>query len=385
MARQYSLDLIPDVPLHRFIWENKNISPDKVAIIDGIEGRKYTRSQLRQAILRFSYGLQQLGVKKGDIVALSSPNVPEYAIFLFSIMSVGAKATTLNPVYTEDELIYALNYTGAKYIITADLSKALSIKSKTKLEKIITLGPVDGAPPNVFTFQSLLTMGNGKEKEIEKIINDITFDNKNDIAVLPFSSGTTGFPKAVMLTHRNIVSNLIQVDLVDKGSENDVPVAVLPFFHIYGMIVILANYIHRGCTIVTLPRFQLETFLNAIQTYRCTHAFSVPPILLMMNKSPIVKNYDLSSLSHVGSGAAPLSAEVQAEFEKKFPTSLVRQGYGLTETSPVAMNFPPKREVLRTGSVGKLMPFMECKIVCPETQKVLTGPNQQFKRGVRFG
>jgi acyl-CoA synthetase (AMP-forming)/AMP-acid ligase II len=209
----------------------------------------------------------------------------------------------------------------------------------------------------------------------------VTAVSPDDVVALPYSSGTTGLPKGVMLTHGNVVANLLQSAAALPLEGEDVVIAVLPFFHIYGLQVILHGGLRAGATLVVLPRFDLETFLRAIQQHRATWAFVVPPIALALAKHPAVDGYDLSSLKQVLSGAAPLSADLARAVTKRLGCRML-QGYGMTETSPVThTNSGPTVET-KPGSVGALVANTEGRIVDPESGRDL-GPGEQGEICVR--
>ncbi len=178
-----------------------------------------------------------------------------------------------------------------------------------------------------------------------------------------------------MLTHYNLVSNMRQMDGLDYFRRDDTLLCVLPLFHIYGLVVVLNMGLHLGATIVTMPRFDLEQFLGLIQKYRVTLSHIVPPIVLKLAKDPIVESYDLSSLKMIFSGAAPLGAELSRECIQRIGCS-IRQGYGLTETSPVTHSSPADPAKMKLGSVGTPAPNTECKLVDPATGEE-RGPNQE--------
>jgi len=198
---------------------------------------------------------------------------------------------------------------------------------------------------------------------------------------LPYSSGTTGLPKGVMLTHYNLIANLRQMDGLEYFHQGDTLLCVLPLFHIYGLVVVLNMGLHQGATIVTMPRFDLEQFLSLIQKYRVTLSHIVPPIVLQLVRNPMVENYDLSSLKMIFSGAAPLGAELTRECMQRVGCS-IRQGYGMTETSPVTHSSPPNPDDMKLGSVGTAAPNTECKLVDPASNEEL-GPNQEGELWVR--
>ncbi len=222
------------------------------------------------------------------------------------------------------------------------------------------LGEAAGATP----FAELLRAGRQPEVRI---------DPHADLAVLAYSSGTTGLPKGVMLTHHNLVATLCQCQPVGHVTADDVGIAVLPFFHVYGLTVLMALTLWQGATLVTMPRFDLEQFLTLLQDYRVTGAALVPPIMLALARHPLVDRFDLSALRSVGSGAAPLGAELQEACGRRL-ACMVFQGYGLTE-SPVLTVHPAEEARIRHGSAGQLLPNTQAKVVDLATGEAL-GRNQ---------
>jgi acyl-CoA synthetase (AMP-forming)/AMP-acid ligase II len=343
---------IPDVPLHEAVLASAAERGDHPALIDGPSGRTITYGQLVQQVRRAAVGLAARGFGKGDVFAIYLPNVPEYAVAFYAVSTVGGVSTTANPLYTADELANQLNDSRARFLLTAPalLERALAAAERSSVQEVFVLGEAEGATP----FATLLA------SEGEPPAVDI--DPATDLATLPYSSGTTGLPKGVMLTHRNLVANLCQTDqLLAQGSRDRV-IAVLPLYHIYGLTVLMCGAVRKGATLVTMPRFDLEEFLRLIQDYQITQAFLVPPIILALAKHPLVDKYDLSSLETVLSGAAPLDSTLEAAAAARIGT-LVTQGWGLTETSPVATTNLGSEP--RPGSVGRLIPNTLCRVVDP--------------------
>ena len=210
-------------------------------------------------------------------------------------------------------------------------------------------------------------------------------DPRQDIVALPYSSGTTGLPKGVMLTHRNLVANLCQcagAEKFDAFKERDVIIALLPFFHIYGLVVTMLLTLAEGATIVSMPRFDLQQFLAILAKYRVTIAPLVPPIVLGIAKYPSLGEYDLSSLRLVFSGAAPLGEEVARSASARLGCPVV-QGYGMTEASPVTHLSPTYDAPFKPGSIGHVVPSTEVKIVEVDTTREVSGPGQDGELWIR--
>ena len=341
---------VPVVPLPDYLFEHADQWPDKPALIDGPTDRTLTYAQLRAAITRAAAGLAARGFGKGDVLAIYSPNLPEYAVAFMGVATAGGVNTTMNPLYTAAEVKRQLTDSGATFlvIIPQFLEKAQQAAAGTAVEEIFVFGEAAGATP----FASLMTGGDPPAVDI---------DPREDLVSLPYSSGTTGMPKGVMLTHHNLVANLAQMHAVERLSEKEVLIGILPFYHIYGMVVIMSGALRAGATIVTMPRFDLEQFLGLLQKHGVTMAYLVPPIVLALAKHPVVDNYDLSKLTDVLCGAAPLPEPV-AHGAAERNGIIVRQGYGLTETSPVTHANARNREIKIT-SVGPAIPNTEYRIV----------------------
>ena len=352
---------IAEIPLHEFVLQQTTALGEKPALVDGPSGRTVTYQQLGQAVEAVAAGLHDRGFGKGDVLAIFSPNIPEYAVAYLAAIRLGGVVTPANPLYTSEELSFQLNDAGAKFLVTIPmfLETASAAAGQSAVKEVFVFGEAEGATP----FAQLMKPG-GEVPGFEG-----SFD---DVIVLPYSSGTTGLPKGVMLTHRNLVGNIHQTRGLHKLDESDVLVGILPFFHIYGMEVIMNNGLAHGATIVTMPKFDLEQFLSLVQEHKITRAYLVPPILLALAKHPIIDKYDLSSLDIILSGAAPLGEDLQNAVKERLGCQVL-QGYGLTETSPVTNLIPDGWEA-KPGSVGTLVPNSEAKIVDVESgEEVGTG------------
>ena len=362
---------IPEVSITDFIFASTAAFKDKTALIDGPTGRSLTFAEFADAVHRTAASLAARGFRKGDVFAIFSTNCVEYAIAFHAVAILGGINTTLNPLYTAEEAAFQLRDAGAKFLVAAVqcLEKAKAAAEEANLEELFVFGEAEGATP----FASLL--------ESDGEVPYVEINAKEDLVALPYSSGTTGLPKGVMLTHYNLVANMCQMDGLDYFHRDDILLCVLPLFHIYGLVVVLNMGLHLGTTIVIMPRFDLEQFLELIQKYRVTLSHIVPPIVLKLAKDPLVDNYDLSSLKMIFSGAAPLGADLSQACMKRIGCG-IRQGYGMTETSPVTHSSPADPAMMRHGSVGTAAPNTEVKLVDPATEVEL-GPNQEGEVCVR--
>jgi len=341
--------VIPSVPITEHVLREASRVPDRLAMIDGPSGRSYTYAQLAGAIKAFAGGLSQHGLGLGDTIALMSPNIPEFAIVFHGAAVAGVTVSTINPTYTAEEVAFQLRDSRASMLITIALfaETATAAASEAGVSDIFIIGD---PPEGMSTFTELLGTP----------IDQVSVNVDEQVVVLPYSSGTTGFPKGVMLTHRNLVANLVQCEDALEVEDGEVVLAVLPFFHIYGMQVLMNFFLSKGSTIVTVPRFDLEQCLGLIQEHKITRLFAVPPIVLALAKHPLVDNFDLSSLKQVFSGAAPLGAELAQEAADRIGCEVV-QGYGMTEMSPVS--HVTRMGGFKPGTCGVTVANTECRIV----------------------
>jgi acyl-CoA synthetase (AMP-forming)/AMP-acid ligase II len=359
---------IPEAALTPWLLERVTARAEKPAFIDGSTGRRLSFGDWSRAVRTAAGGLAARGFRKGDVFAIYSPNSPEYAVAFHAVSLLGGVSTTINPTYTATELSDQLNDAGARYLVTvpACVEKVNQVARHTRLQEVFVFGEAAGATP----FESLLA------DRIEA--QPVAIDPRADLVALPYSSGTTGLSKGVMLTHHNVVANIAQSAAVLDLSERDVMLGVLPFFHIYGMTVIMNLALYTGATVITMPRFDLEQCLGTLEKYRVTFACVVPPIVLAFAKSPLVDKYDLQSLRVVFSGAAPLKGDLAAATRARLGCRVL-QGYGLTETSPVSHG---ARAADDPGSVGPPVPNTESRIVDVATGLEL-GPNQEGEICIR--
>ena len=342
---------IPRVTITQHVLRKCSECADHPAIIDGISGSSLSFSELATRIRRLAGGLQVRGFKHGDVLALIAPNCPDYAVVFHATALCGGTVTTINPGYGIAEVRQQLLDSRAKWIVASQNCKAVCKQAMrgTTVNSLICLEDT----PNGTCVNSLLA------HEVDQV--EVNLDTHP--VVLPYSSGTTGFPKGVMLSHTNLVANLVQMNIAFEYEQCEVGLAILPFFHIFGMQVLMGSLLAEGHTIVTLPRFDMETSLELIEQHAVTQFFVVPPIVLGLAKSPLVDNHDLSSLRKVFCGAAPLGAKLAEEAATRLNCAVV-QGYGMTEMSPVSHCTPGFTN--KPGSSGVTIPNTQSRIVDPD-------------------
>lgn len=360
--------VIPNLSVYDFLFASVSEGDlDRIALIDGASGAETSYRQLIAQIDRVAGALAARGIGVGDVVALHSPNSPAFAAVFHGILRSGATATTVNALATGEEIANQLRDSKARLILTVTplLQNAVDAAALVALptDDIVVL---DGAPGHT-SLADLLGQGLPAP--------DIDIDPATHVAVLPYSSGTTGRPKGVILTHRNLVGNVAQSGPLITVDNTDRVLALLPFFHIYGMTVLLNLALSVRAALVTMPRFELPEFLRIIQDHRVTFAFIAPPIAVALAKHPLVDDYDLSSLQTVFSGAAPLDGNLGAAVAGRLDC-LVRQGYGMTEMSPVSHAIPIDRDDIPLSSVGVTLPNIECKLVDPLTGDEIDVPTE---------
>jgi acyl-CoA synthetase (AMP-forming)/AMP-acid ligase II len=371
---------IPDTPITPFVLHKASLLGDKPALIDGPSGRIITYSQLADSIARTAAGLHERGFKQGDVFGILSPNVPEYAIAFHAVASLGGISCTVNPLYTEQEIAHQLKDAGARFLVTVPgcLAKANNAAALASSIEEVFVFVQDGSDEllegaGATPFSSLM--------ESEAQAPEVVINPREDVVALPYSSGTTGLPKGVMLTHHNLVANMCQMQGLSYFTEKDTLICVLPLFHIYGLVVVLNMGLHEGATIVMMPRFELEPFLRILQDHEVTLAHLVPPIVLALSNHPVVDDYKLPKLKTIFCGAAPLDDNLTRACIKRLSCE-IRQGYGMTETSPVTHSSPADPAQVKFGSVGVPAPNTECRILDLENGTQL-GPNQEGELCVR--
>ncbi|MFF3754564.1 4-coumarate--CoA ligase family protein [Streptomyces sp. NPDC002018] len=362
---------VPDVdlPIHEAVLGRAAEFGDRVALIDGTGGAggaprpsgapgpaltSLTYAQLDVFHRRIAAALTDAGVRKGDVLALHSPNTVVYPAVFYAATRAGASVTTAHPLSTAEELATQLRDSAARWIVTVSALLDVARRSAELVGGIEEIFVCDRAVGH----RSVLDMARSTAPAPA-----VAFDPGEDIAALPYSSGTTGVPKGVMLTHRSIATNLAQLEPVVPMGPGDRILAVLPFFHIYGLTALMNAPLRHGATVVVLPRFDLDQFLGAIEKYRVNGLYVAPPIVLALAKHPAVAQYDLSSLEYVLSAAAPLDARLAAACSARLNLPPVRQAYGMTELSPGTHAVPLAAVDPPPGAVGKLLPSTEMRVV----------------------
>ena len=374
---------IPKMSLPSFLeergkWETR---VGEIAIKDGLTGREVTYDRLRPSLSEAGKALEMDECKT---LLLLVPNCPEFIISMLGAMSKGIVVSTANPTYTADELTHQVKNSQADTILTIPALKETALEAAARCNisasRVKVLGEAGTEPFGINSSTGII--------EPEFPIN-----SDDDVAVLPYSSGTTGLPKGVMLTHYNLVANVVQlIDCPDKDVrlnmfEDTNVLCVLPLFHIYAMVVNGFCPLALGSKVVTIPKFEPELFLSTIQDEKITCCPVVPPIMIFLSKSPVVKNYDLSSLKTLYTAAAPCDAELQCNVTNDLGIDVL-QAYGMTELSPAATVQPSKKMVegskedIVFGSCGKALPATDLKLVDIDTGKEC-GPNSPGELYVR--
>jgi acyl-CoA synthetase (AMP-forming)/AMP-acid ligase II len=348
---------VPDVGVTEFLLDHPAARADAPAVIDGPSGRTLTYGDLRRDVRRCARGLARGGFGPGEVLAIVAPNVPEWLVACYGAMAAGGTVSGINPLYTAEEIAAQLRDARAGRVLTIPpflpLVRAARAASGLPVE-IFVLGDADGET----AWADVLAAG--AEAPDGPLA---TIDPDRDLALLPYSSGTTGVAKGVMLTHRAITTNIAQMQVGLGQTADDRAIAVAPFFHAVGLNVVAGVTLRTGGTLVTLPRFDPEAYLGLIEAHRITISVVVPPIVLVMARHPAVERFDLSSLRLVGCGAAPLAADLQQECAARVGCR-VGQGYGMTE-AVAAITLVDTSAPIVPGSCGVLLPGVEARIVDP--------------------
>lgn len=377
---------IPDTDLWGLMFDRKDrdFSDNKVIYRAIGSDRRHTFADVKTLATLFGEGLRNLwDWQKDEVLALYAPNDIDIAPVIYGTFFAGGIVTPANPGYSADELAYQLNNAGAHALVTTKqfLKTALEAAEKANIpnDRVILLGAEKDETHRVKHWSNIRKTSGALRYRRRRA-------KPEDLAFLAFSSGTTGLPKGVMLTHRNIVADLLLVkNAVGKwySSTNDKFLGVLPFFHIYGLTGLVHQTLHRGIEVVVMPAFDMETFLKTIQEHRITFIYVAPPVIVRLARDKMVDKYDLSSVKMITSGAAPLTQELVDSVHKRLKIK-INQAYGLSETSPMTHTQPWDEWYSSVGSVGKMFPNMLAKYMSADGKELgpgeagelwLSGPN----------
>ncbi len=367
-------------------------------------GRRIRFDELDDLTTRFALSLRSLGVRPGDRLALMLPNIPQTVIGYYGALKAGAIVVPTNPLYVSRELETQLMDSGCETIVALDLlyPRIQAVRERTPLKRIILTSIADFLPPVLRLLYPIKARLTRRWVSIPKrpplydflqLLESIPAGSKEspllprsdaeDVAMLQYTGGTTGTPKGVMLSHRNIVANTRQcrVWVPDFAEGREVFLGVIPFFHVYGLSTCQNLAVMSGSTVVLLPRFQVADVLKAIHRHRVTIFSGIPMMFMKISEFPKVDRYDLRSLRVCLSGASPLHAEIQDRFERLTGVK-ISEGYGLTEAGPVTHCNPIYGERPR-GSIGLPFPDTDTQIVDPETGKPTASPGETGELLVR--
>ena len=316
---------LPDIyipnhlPLHTYCFEKIPLFIDRPYLINGPTRQIYSYAKVELTVRKVATGLNNLGIQQGDVIMLLLQNSPEFVFAFLGASFRGAISTTANPFYTPAEIAKQVKASKTKLLITqAVYAEKVKIFAKENDIKIITID----TPPEGCIHFSELTQADENEIPAVKI-------NPDDVVALPYSSGTTGLPKGVMLTHKSLVTSVAQQ--VDGENPNlyfhkkDVILCVLPLFHIYSLNAVLLCSLRVGAAILIMQKFEIVTLMELVQKYKVTIAPFVPPIVLAIAKTPDVDKYDLSSIRTVMSGAAPMGKELEDAVRARLPKAKLGQ------------------------------------------------------------
>ncbi|WJZ98846.1 hypothetical protein VitviT2T_017346 [Vitis vinifera] len=356
---------IPDhLPLHSYCFENISKFSSRPCVIDGANGDIYTYADVELTARRVGAGLHKMGIKQGEVIMLLLQNCTEFVFAFLGASYIGATSTTANPFYMPAEIEKQAKASKCRLIITQACysEKAMSFAEENDVKVMC----IDTPPEGCLHFSELT---NADEADLPTVKI-----NPDDVVALPYSSGTTGLPKGVMLTHRGQVTSVAQQ--VDGDNPNlyfhseDVILCVLPLFHVYSLNSVLLCGLRVGAAILIMQKFEIIKLLELINKYKVTIAPFVPPIVLAIAKSPVVDEYDLSSIRTVMSGAAPMGKELEDTVRAKLPNAKLGQGYGMTEAGPVlamCLAFAKEPFEIKSGSCGTVVRNAQMKILDPDT------------------
>ncbi|XP_019444593.1 PREDICTED: 4-coumarate--CoA ligase 2 [Lupinus angustifolius] len=370
---------LPDIPLsnhlplHTYCFQNLSQFSNRPCLIVGSASKTYTYAETYLLCRKVAAGFSKLGIGKGDVIMILLQNSAEFVFSFIAASMIGAVATTANPFYTSAEIFKQLSVSKAKLIVTQSIYVE-KLREHAKIGEDFVVITVDDAPEDCLHFS---VVSEGDENEVPEV--EIQPD---DTVALPFSSGTTGLPKGVILTHKSLTTSVAQQ--VDGENPNlyltpeDVLLCVLPLFHIFSLNSVLLCALRAGSAVLLMHKFEIGSLLQFIQRYRVSVAMVVPPLVLALAKNPTVAEFDLSSIRLVLSGAAPLGKELEEALHSRVPQAVLGQGYGMTEAGPVlsmCLGFAKQAFPIKSGSCGTVVRNAELKIIDPQS-RISLGYNQ---------
>ncbi|KAM7361561.1 luciferin 4-monooxygenase isoform 1-T2 [Cochliomyia hominivorax] len=359
--------------LGHFVMEKYKSFGNQTVLIDAVSGQEYSAQYMHDTIVRLAYVLKHLGVKSNDVIGLSSENSVEFAVTLFASFIVNATVAPLNVTYSEREVHHALNLSKPKVIFASKttIDRITKVAKSNAFVKKLVVFASNSPKSGVYSYNQLMT---DKSIPSQATYDCLAADKKEDVALIVCSSGTTGMPKGVQLTQSNILTTLdSQLEPTNLPLGEITMLTVIPWFHAFGCLTLI-TCATLGTRLVYLPKFEDHLFLSAIEKYRVMMAFMVPPLMVFLAKHPIVEKYDLSSLMALLCGAAPLSKETEDQIKERIGIPIIRQGYGLSESTLSLL--VQNDNACKPGSVGALKVGLYAKVIDPETGKNL-GPNQR--------
>jgi len=339
--------LLTDQSITERVFTGLENRPDEIVLTDGVTGRQFTAKAFIDSVKSLAGGLSAKGFGKDSTVALIAANSPDFCIVFHAIAWAGGTITTFNPTYTASEINHQLNDSEAEFLIT----DPMFLETVREGMILAVIGQADGA-------QSL------DEFYGDPLAHQVPVDRDSHSVVLPYSSGTTGLPKGVRLSHRNLVVNVDQLVVGADFQPGEVAAGFLPLFHIYGMTALMNLHLAGGGALVTMPRFDLELFLKISQDHKARRMWIVPPVALALAKHPMIDNFDLSSMDQVVCGAAPMGEELSDAVTARLGCAMC-QAFGMTELAPASHVTPLTAP--RSGSSGLALPNTQCRIVDAET------------------
>ncbi|CAM6096361.1 unnamed protein product [Calypogeia fissa] len=323
---------------------------DRVALVDAPTGKSLSYRDLRQQVKSVASGLADLGVKKGDVVMILSPNSIQYPVLLLAITSIGAVVTAVNPLNTTKEVVVQAQDSKTKYLAAVPgLTAAAAV---LKIPLILMDSDIQEYPSYLKTEVAPIAYFTDLLQADPRLAPKVRI-RQTDTALVLYSSGTTGTSKGVVISHGSVIAAVCLSN--DPSCKEDVQrtyVVTIPIYHLYGMVLLVGTQLTMGSKLVVLPRFELPKFLEAIERYKVTHAQTVTPIFNALVRSPLVEKYDLRSLGHITVGAAPVPKATLVACSQRYKNAFLRQGYALTESIGIATGSVPTDPSPRLGSAG---------------------------------